>query len=133
MDVSFIFPRQSRSSAGASHRARRTACPTKSIIGGMSSVHRFARGCNGCTLPLCRSAASVLGRRQPTGPQAIIGEARLSETQAVVTRFAPSPTGFLHIGGARTAVVNWLYARHHSGKVLLPDQGTDLARPTHVA
>lgn len=38
---------------------------------------------------------------------------------AVVTRFAPSPTGFLHIGGARTALFNWLYARHHGGKFLL--------------
>ena len=34
----------------------------------------------------------------------------------VVTRFAPSPTGFLHIGGARTALFNWLYARHHGGR-----------------
>ena len=37
----------------------------------------------------------------------------------VVTRFAPSPTGFLHIGGARTALFNWLFARHHGGKALL--------------
>ena len=37
----------------------------------------------------------------------------------VVTRFAPSPTGFLHIGGARTALFNWLYARHHGGRTLL--------------
>ena len=37
----------------------------------------------------------------------------------VVTRFAPSPTGYLHIGGARTALFNWLYARHNGGKVLL--------------
>jgi glutamyl-tRNA synthetase len=37
----------------------------------------------------------------------------------VVTRFAPSPTGYLHIGGARTAPFNWLYARHMGGKVLL--------------
>ena len=37
----------------------------------------------------------------------------------VATRFAPSPTGFLHIGGARTALFNWLYARHHGGKALL--------------
>ena len=37
----------------------------------------------------------------------------------VVTRFAPSPTGFLHIGGARTALFNWLFARHYGGKFLL--------------
>ncbi len=37
----------------------------------------------------------------------------------VVTRFPPSPTGFLHIGGARTALYNWLFARHHGGRFLL--------------
>jgi len=57
----------------------------------------------------------------------------LSETQAVVTRFAPSPTGFLHIGGARTALFNWLYARHHGGKFLLRIEDTDRARSTKEA
>jgi len=42
----------------------------------------------------------------------------------VVTRFAPSPTGFLHIGGARTALFNWLFARHHGGKFLLRIEDT---------
>jgi glutamyl-tRNA synthetase len=56
-----------------------------------------------------------------------------SETQAVVTRFAPSPTGFLHIGGARTALFNWLYARHHGGKFLLRIEDTDRARSTKAA
>ncbi|HEX8585182.1 MAG TPA: glutamate--tRNA ligase [Allosphingosinicella sp.] len=51
----------------------------------------------------------------------------------VVTRFAPSPTGFLHIGGARTALFNWLYARHHGGKFLLRIEDTDKARSTHAA
>jgi glutamyl-tRNA synthetase len=51
----------------------------------------------------------------------------------VVTRFAPSPTGFLHIGGARTALFNWLYARHHSGKFLLRIEDTDRARSTQPA
>src|SRR6187402_165037 len=46
----------------------------------------------------------------------------------VVTRFAPSPTGFLHIGGARTALFNWLYARATGGKFLLRIEDTDLAR-----
>jgi glutamyl-tRNA synthetase len=51
----------------------------------------------------------------------------------VVTRFAPSPTGFLHIGGARTALFNWLYARHHGGKFLLRIEDTDKARSTPEA
>ena len=51
----------------------------------------------------------------------------------VVTRFAPSPTGFLHIGGARTALFNWLFARHHGGKFLLRIEDTDRARSTQPA
>jgi glutamyl-tRNA synthetase len=51
----------------------------------------------------------------------------------VVTRFAPSPTGFLHIGGARTALFNWLFARHHGGKFLLRIEDTDRARSTKDA
>ncbi|MGB8274880.1 MAG: glutamate--tRNA ligase [Alphaproteobacteria bacterium] len=51
----------------------------------------------------------------------------------VVTRFAPSPTGFLHIGGARTALFNWLYARHHGGRYLLRIEDTDRARSTKEA
>ena len=51
----------------------------------------------------------------------------------VITRFAPSPTGFLHIGGARTALFNWLYARHHNGKFLLRIEDTDRARSTQAA
>jgi glutamyl-tRNA synthetase len=51
----------------------------------------------------------------------------------VITRFAPSPTGFLHIGGARTALFNWLYARHHGGTFLLRVEDTDRARSTHEA
>jgi glutamyl-tRNA synthetase len=51
----------------------------------------------------------------------------------VVTRFAPSPTGFLHIGGARTALFNWLYARHHGGTYLLRIEDTDRARSTEPA
>src|SRR5215471_13022947 len=51
----------------------------------------------------------------------------------VVTRFAPSPTGFLHIGGARTALFNWLYARHTGGKFLLRIEDTDRERSTEPA
>lgn len=65
--------------------------------------------------------------------------ARLSATSEpatgtqIVTRFAPSPTGYLHIGGARTALFNWLFARHHGGKFLLRIEDTDRARSTDAA
>ena len=64
--------------------------------------------------------ASNVGDKEATGRQ-------------VVTRFAPSPTGFLHIGGARTALFNWLFARHHGGKALLRIEDTDRARSTQEA
>ena len=51
----------------------------------------------------------------------------------VVTRFAPSPTGFLHIGGARTALFNWLFARHHGGVFRLRIEDTDRQRSTQQA
>ena len=51
----------------------------------------------------------------------------------VVTRFAPSPTGFLHIGGARTALFCWLYAKRHDGKFLLRIEDTDRERSTQAA
>jgi glutamyl-tRNA synthetase len=54
-------------------------------------------------------------------------------TKPVVTRFAPSPTGYLHIGGARTALFNWLYARHTGGKFLLRIEDTDRERSTEGA
>ena len=54
-------------------------------------------------------------------------------SNAVVTRFAPSPTGFLHIGGARTALFNWLYARRQGGKMLLRIEDTDRERSTDAA
>ncbi len=52
---------------------------------------------------------------------------------SVVTRFAPSPTGFLHIGGARTALFNWLYAKHTGGKMLLRIEDTDRERSSEAA
>ncbi|MEW6645661.1 MAG: glutamate--tRNA ligase, partial [Pseudomonadota bacterium] len=48
----------------------------------------------------------------------------------IKTRFAPSPTGYLHIGGARTALFSWLYARRHGGKFVLRIEDTDLERST---
>ncbi|HUX79388.1 MAG TPA: glutamate--tRNA ligase, partial [Alphaproteobacteria bacterium] len=52
---------------------------------------------------------------------------------SVVVRFAPSPTGYLHIGSARTALFNWLFARHYKGKMLLRIEDTDRARSTQDA
>ncbi len=57
----------------------------------------------------------------------------MASASGVVTRFAPSPTGFLHIGGARTALFNWLYAHHTGGKFLLRIEDTDRARSTQAA
>ncbi len=57
----------------------------------------------------------------------------MSQPQPVVTRFAPSPTGFLHIGGARTALFNWLFARGRGGTFLLRIEDTDRARSTPEA
>lgn len=57
----------------------------------------------------------------------------MSDTAQIVTRFAPSPTGYLHIGGARTALFNWLYARGRDGKFLLRIEDTDRVRSTPEA
>jgi glutamyl-tRNA synthetase len=69
------------------------------------------------------------GKRIPSAGGDILADA----SSSVVTRFAPSPTGFLHIGGARTALFNWLFARHHGGKFLLRIEDTDKARSTTEA
>ena len=53
--------------------------------------------------------------------------------QDIVVRFAPSPTGYLHIGGARTALFNWLFARKHGGKFILRIEDTDAERSTESA
>ncbi len=57
----------------------------------------------------------------------------LITTMAVVTRFAPSPTGMLHIGGVRTALFSWLHARHHRGRFILRVEDTDRERSTDEA
>ena len=59
--------------------------------------------------------------------------AELLDRMTVVTRFAPSPTGYLHIGGARTALFNWLYAKAKGGKFLLRIEDTDKERSTTEA
>jgi glutamyl-tRNA synthetase len=73
-------------------------------------------------------ATSLENRRVSASP-----EPAPPEFPPVVTRFAPSPTGFLHIGGARTALFNWLFARHHGGRFLLRIEDTDRARSTQPA
>jgi glutamyl-tRNA synthetase len=65
-------------------------------------------------------------RRQPTRKTVFM-------SSPVVTRFAPSPTGYLHIGGARTALFNWAYAKHAGGKMLLRIEDTDRERSTDAA
>ena len=57
----------------------------------------------------------------------------MTQARPVITRFAPSPTGFLHIGGARTALFNWLFARHYGGTFLLRIEDTDRERSTQAA
>src|SRR5207248_5217396 len=56
--------------------------------------------------------------------------ATMSITAPVRVRFAPSPTGYLHVGGARTALFNWLYARHVGGTMVLRIEDTDFERST---
>ena len=54
----------------------------------------------------------------------------MSQNKTVRTRIAPSPTGFLHLGTARTALYSWAYARHHGGQFVLRIEDTDVARST---
>src|ERR1700756_4769582 len=77
--------------------------------------------------PLPASTAHATSRaHQPPSASGAMSE-------KVITRFAPSPTGYLHIGGARTALFNWLYAKHTGGKFLLRIEDTDRARSTQEA
>jgi len=84
-----------------------------------------------------KATVSASGDNQPVSTDAATGASTDTatgvETGQIVTRFAPSPTGFLHIGGARTAMFNWLFARHHGGKALLRIEDTDKARSTPQA
>src|SRR5262245_17799237 len=76
-------------------------------------------------------AACGLQVAQSDGPKC--GRQPCWSHMTVVTRFAPSPTGYLHIGGARTALFCWLYARHMGGKFLLRIEDTDRERSTQAA
>src|SRR5689334_4596334 len=72
-------------------------------------------------------------RHQKPDTQAGPKDPIMTENSRPVLRFAPSPTGYLHIGGARTALFNWLYARHTGGTFLLRIEDTDAARNTQEA
>ena len=78
-------------------------------------------------------ARSGAGQSLPRGMPVASNITTCPGDAPVVTRFAPSPTGFLHIGGARTALFNWLYARHFGGRFLLRIEDTDRARSTQPA
>lgn len=81
------------------------------------SVECLARGAT------CVHAASLASTVSKRAPQRV-------SVQAVKVRFAPSPTGNLHVGGARTALFNWLYAKHCGGEMVLRVEDTDVARST---
>src|SRR5690606_4941517 len=70
--------------------------------------------------------------RFPSSQRSMISHVQ-DKQAAIVTRFAPSPTGYLHIGGARTALFSWLYARGRGGKFLLRIEDTDRERSTDAA
>src|SRR6058998_76884 len=72
-------------------------------------------------------------KRKESAPQRKRQNMPSASRSPVVTRFAPSPTGYLHIGGARTALFNWLFARHHGGQYLLRIEDTDRVRSTKEA
>ena len=78
-------------------------------------------------------AMTPLDRKDAGMASTGLGAGKTVSGGTVVTRFAPSPTGYLHIGGARTALFNWLFARHHGGKYLLRIEDTDRARSTEPA
>jgi len=79
----------------------------------------------------------LAGKEYPNAPklqvQPMPNATAQPEPGTVVTRFAPSPTGFLHIGGARTALFNWLFAKRFGGKMLLRIEDTDRERSTQAA
>ena len=88
--------------------------------------------------PCTRASATlhlleVLWYTSPPRTRGLVDCCHNGMTGTVVTRFAPSPTGFLHIGGARTALFNWLFARRHAGRMLLRIEDTDRERSTKAA
>ena len=84
---------------------------------------------------LCGAGIKLGGLAPESAHREVAGRRGLGQTRTVKprVRFAPSPTGFLHIGGARTALFNWLYARHTGGTFILRIEDTDAARNTQEA
>src|SRR3954466_3726783 len=110
------------------------------IATGSQSIQRPRSASSCCSIQMRAPAISPRLTGQARSPtygalfRPNCGKTRaLPESMTVVTRFAPSPTGYLHIGGARTALFNWLFARHHGGKYLLRIEDTDRARSTEPA
>src|SRR5262249_10930549 len=122
--------------SGPARQAAIGACiapPSGRRIGGRSAARARSRGCMAA-----REQATCPPSRATPAPRSTyqIGPAsshRPTIMNPVVTRFAPSPTGYLHIGSARTALFNWLYARHTGGKFLLRIEDTDRERSTEAA
>src|SRR5512132_3893234 len=94
-------------------------------------------------MPASRSTALGTGRRTLRSNSCLTRVARFSSRGertrsirqyasgvSVRVRFAPSPTGYLHVGGARTALFNWLFARHFGGTFILRIEDTDQSRST---
>src|SRR5690606_30423927 len=125
----------SGASGGSSPSAKYTAQPPPKATG----AHNRHRS------PWAARAPAIACRTRITGPG--LGAAQsgaiatpspaaprpMPDSSPVVTRFAPSPTGYLHIGGARTALFNWLYARGRNGKFLVRVEDTDRERSTEAA
>ena len=96
-------------------------------LAGKFAFHQCPKRWHACSSPPCwvwvRNANRIKLIERLSNPM----------SDQVITRFAPSPTGYLHIGGARTALFNWLYARGRGGKFLLRIEDTDRARSTPEA
>src|SRR4029079_5151332 len=96
---------------------------------GMADAYNRAGRPPPCSYP----ASTPMLHHDRANPQPSVEKLADSMSEKVITRFAPSPTGYLHIGGARTALFNWLYAKHTGGKMLLRIEDTDQARSTEGA
>src|SRR5690606_26773101 len=93
-------------------------------------IQRLRGLAHGAALPLRSPSAMLTHGRNEANIRRFTGT---SMARPVVTRFAPSPTGYLHIGSARTALFNWAFARHTGGRMLLRIEDTDRERSTQPA